>query len=220
MFENEKPFTKDKLNDLVYDRLCTLLREGEFIPGKAVAVSRIAEAFGVSAMPVREALMRLAANGVLANVSGRSVGVPSLDLNEMKDLRDVRLEVEPLATKWATQKKDKQFLNELDALLVELQKATDVSDHKNFVKLNYKFHFRIYEQAQSPTLLDIIETLWLRVSPHLYFSERERQFKVSNVHHKRVVEMIRIGDENGAALGIHNDLTDAYNILISSLRND
>ena len=55
MFKNQKPIHKDKLHDQVYDRLCTLLREGEFTPGKAVRVAQIAEAFEVSAMPVREA---------------------------------------------------------------------------------------------------------------------------------------------------------------------
>ena len=85
MFENEKPIQKDKLNDQVYDRLCSLLREGEFTPGKPVSVSSISDAFQVSAMPVREALTRLTSNGVLTNVSGRSVGVPALNLSELED---------------------------------------------------------------------------------------------------------------------------------------
>ena len=90
MFENQKPIQKDKLHNQVYDRLCTLLREGEFTPGKAVRVAEVAKAFGVSAMPVREALTRLLAVGVLSNVSGRSVGVPELSLEELEDIRDVR----------------------------------------------------------------------------------------------------------------------------------
>ncbi len=56
--------------------------------------------------PVREALTRLLAIGVVANVSGRSVGVPSLGYEELTDLRDVRLEVEVLAVKWALQNRN------------------------------------------------------------------------------------------------------------------
>ena len=48
MLENAKPIQKDKLHDQVYDQLCRLLREGEFIPGQAVRVARVSEAFGVS----------------------------------------------------------------------------------------------------------------------------------------------------------------------------
>ena len=97
MFENEKPIQKDKLQKQVFNRLCTSLQQGEFTPGEAVPVARVSKAFGVSAMPVREALTRLHAVGVLANVSGRSVGVPILSKAELLDLRDVRLEVETTA---------------------------------------------------------------------------------------------------------------------------
>ena len=109
MFENAKPIQKNKLHDQVYDRLCMLLREGEFTPGQAVRVARVAEAFGVSAMPVREALTRLLAIGVVANVSGRSVGVPALGYEELTDLRNVRLEVEALAVRWAVRNRDDSF---------------------------------------------------------------------------------------------------------------
>jgi DNA-binding GntR family transcriptional regulator len=128
MFKNQKPIHKDKLHDQVYDRLCTLLREGEFTPGKAVRVAQIAEAFEVSAMPVREALTRLLAVGVLSNVSGRSVGVPELSLEELEDLRDVRLEVETLATRWAVKKRDAHFLTDLEDLLAKLEQTAMSSE--------------------------------------------------------------------------------------------
>ena len=78
MFEKQKPIQKDNLHNQVYERLCKMLRQGEFNPGESVAVARIAKAFDVSPMPVREALLRLQAMGVLSNVSGRSVGVPQV----------------------------------------------------------------------------------------------------------------------------------------------
>ena len=220
MFENEKPIQKDKLNDQVYDRLCSLLREGEFTPGKPVSVSSISDAFQVSAMPVREALTRLTSNGVLTNVSGRSVGVPALNLSELDDLRNVRLEIEPLATRWAVENRDEVFLRDIAALLEKLELSTNAKDHRQFVKLNYKFHLRIYTQSRSSTLVDMIETLWLRVSPHLYFAERDKQFKVSNEHHRRVVDMIRNGDPDRAAEAIRDDLSDAYEMLLRNISSE
>jgi DNA-binding GntR family transcriptional regulator len=217
MFKNQKPIHKDKLHDQVYDRLCTLLREGEFTPGKAVRVAQIAEAFEVSAMPVREALTRLLAVGVLSNVSGRSVGVPELSLEELEDLRDVRLEVETLATRWAVKKSDAHFLTDLEGLLAKLEQTAMSGEVHKYVKVNYEFHFRIYQQSQSTTLTEIINTLWLRVSPHLYYLEREQQFKVSNEHHGRIVEMIRKGDADGASLALGQDISDAYDMLVQRL---
>jgi DNA-binding GntR family transcriptional regulator len=88
--------------------------------------------------------------------------------------------------------------------------------HK-YVKVNYEFHFRIYQQSQSTTLTEIINTLWLRVSPHLYYLEREQQFKVSNEHHGKIVEMIRKGDADGASLALGQDVSDAYDMLVQRL---
>ncbi|MEW7008435.1 GntR family transcriptional regulator [Lentilitoribacter sp. EG35] len=217
MFKNAKPIHKDKLNDQVYDRLCMLLREGEFTPGEAVRVARVAEAFGVSAMPVREALTRLLAIGVVANVSGRSVGVPSLGYEELTDLRDVRLEVEVLAVKWALQNRNDAFIADLEALLERLEKTEQSGNIRGYIKTNYEFHLRLYQQSHSPVLIDIVDTLWLRVSPHLYQLERESQYKVSNSHHRKIVHYVREGDVKGASDALVDDISDAYDVLVRTM---
>ena len=217
MLKNAKPIQNDKLHDRVYDQLCTLLREGEFTPGQAVHVARVAEAFGVSAMPVREALTRLQAIGVVANVSGRSLGVPSLGYEELTDLRDVRLEIEALAVKWALANRDDAFVADLEKLLKRLEATERSGDVQGYIKANYAFHLRIYQQSNSPALIDIINTLWLRVSPHLYQLERENQYKVSNIHHQKIVRAIREDDEATATKGLVLDISDAYEVLVRTL---
>ena len=217
MLKNARPIQKDKLHDQVYGQLCTLLREGEFTPGQAVHVARVAEAFGVSAMPVREALTRLQAIGVVANVSGRSLGVPSLGYEELTDLRDVRLEVEVLAVKWALAKRDDAFVADLEELLNQLETTERSGDVQGYIKANYEFHLRLYQQSNSPVLIDIIDTLWLRVSPHLYQLERENQYKVSNSHHRKIVQAIRDGDEATATRELVLDISDAYDVIVRTL---
>lgn len=168
-------------------------------------------------MPVREALTRLQAIGVVANVSGRSLGVPSLGYEELTDLRDVRLEVEPLAVKWALANRNKAFVTDLEKLLRRLEETEQNDDVQGFVKANYEFHLRIYQQSHSPVLIDIIDTLWLRVSPHLYQLERETQYKVSNSHHRNIVKAIRESDEATAMRELVLDISDAYEVLLETL---
>lgn len=194
-----------------------LLREGEFTPGEAVRVARVAEAFDVSAMPVREALTRLLAIGVVANVSGRSVGVPALGYEELTDLRDVRLEIETLAVRWAVKNRDEAFVADLADLLERLEKTERSGDVSGYIKTNYEFHLRLYQQSHSPVLIDIIDTLWLRVSPHLYQLDREGQYKVSNSHHRKIVQSVRDGDEKAAAEALFEDISDAYDVLVRAL---
>lgn len=217
MFENQQPIQKDKLHDQVYDRLCTLLRKGEFTPGQAVPVSKVAKAFGVSPMPVREALTRLLAIGVLGNVSGRSVGVPVLDHDELTDLRNVRVEIEALAVRWAVKNRDDAFMADLDSLLERLETTEQSGDIPSYIKTNYEFHLRLYQQSKSPVLIEVIDTLWLRVSPHLYRLEHEDQYKVSNIHHCDIVESIRLGDAEAASEALASDLSDAYDVLVRVL---
>ncbi len=63
-------------------------------------MAHLAEAFGVSPMPVREALTKLTGAGVLTVVSGRTIGIPKLTSARLEDLRRVRLEVETTAVRW------------------------------------------------------------------------------------------------------------------------
>ncbi|MEL6768107.1 MAG: GntR family transcriptional regulator [Pseudomonadota bacterium] len=220
MLENEKPIRQDKLHDQVFERLCVLLRQGEFTPGEAVAVARISEAFGVSAMPVREALTRLLAVGALTNVSGRSVGVPRLGRDELTDLRDVRLEIETTAMRWAVAKASKGFLLDLEGILAEMRRAESSGAVRDYIRGNYEFHFRIYAQAGSDVLNDIIGNLWLRVSPHLYHLDRDRTIRISNVHHEEMIEAIRTGDAEMASRALVADISGAYEDLVSALFAD
>ena len=216
MFENQIQINKDKLNDQKFLDLCTMLREGEFKPGQAVPVSKITKAFGVSAMPVREALTQLLAIGVLDNVSGRSVGVPALGVEGLKDLRNVRLEVESLATRWAVENQDQEFVNEMNSLLEKLENADQSNDIRAHIKANFEFHFRLYRQSKSQVLIEVINTLWLRVSPHLYHLEPGKDLKVSNDHHKKIVQYIMEKNSDAAIAELRGDINDAYEILFSS----
>src|ERR1700749_4466206 len=88
----------------IYRRLKTMILDGGLIPGELVTIQGLASAFGVSAMPVREALQRLTGERALTGISGRSVGIPELDADRLQDLCLVRSEIESLAAAWATPK--------------------------------------------------------------------------------------------------------------------
>jgi len=217
MFEKQQPIQKDKLHDQVYDRLCLMLRQGEFIPGETVPVARIADAFGISPMPVREALTRLLAKGVLTNVSGRSVGVPKPNEYNLADVRNVRLQVEGLAVEWSIKNNDEKLIKDLQILFDGMENAEEKNDSSSFIKLNYKFHFRLYEQCRSPELLQIIDSLWLKVSPFLYNSQRDDRHKLSNDNHRAIIEAVSNNDVESAKSALIEDITRSYDDIINSL---
>ena len=217
MFENQQPIQKDKLHDQVYDRLCLMLRQGEFIPGETVPVARIADAFGISPMPVREALTRLLAKGVLTNVSGRSVGVPKPNEDNLADVRNVRLQVEGLAVEWSIKNNDEKLIKDLQILFDGMENAEEKNNSSSFIELNYKFHFRLYEQCRSPELLQIIDSLWLKVSPYLYHTQRDDRHKLSNDNHRAIIEAVSNNDVESAKSALIEDITRSYDDIINSL---
>ena len=79
------------LPDEIYRQIKTMILDGGLIPGELVTIQGLATAFGVSAMPVREALQRLTAERALTVISGRSVGIPEVDARRLTDLSRVRV---------------------------------------------------------------------------------------------------------------------------------
>ncbi len=102
-------------------------------PGQSITVASLAEAFDVSPMPVREALVRLQAIGALTVVSGRTIGIPKLARARLDDLTRVRLETEATAIRWASARADATFLADLVPILDRLREAERTADAKLYV---------------------------------------------------------------------------------------
>ncbi|MHA6690874.1 GntR family transcriptional regulator [Devosia sp. A449] len=209
------PIAHSTMHEHVYKRLCELILDGSIAPGQLVTINGLADAFGVSAMPVREALKRLTAANALTVVSGRTIGVPNLDAARLRDLRRVRLLLEPAAARWAAERVDAPFLAVLTEILAELEAAAKSMDRAVYVRANYKFHFTIYKQAASETALSAIETLWLRVGPSFHLLQKEGQYSYSNMMHEAALDALRNEDADAAEKAITSDIKDGMDSLLA-----
>lgn len=211
-----RPVRRETLQTAVYEQLCELILAGDLVPGDSITVAHIAKAFDVSPMPVREAISRLMAAGALTIVSGRSIGVPHLDKAEFTDLRNVRLELETVALKWAIEKSTPSFTAELNKKLEAMVDAERASGAKNFIRANYEFHFSIYRQAGSDILLDIISDIWLRINPHFHLLQKSGHYPLSNDRHREIVSGILGNDPDKATAALKADINGAYKAMISA----
>src|ERR1700716_921558 len=89
--------TRETVQDRVYSVLRDRLMRGGFEPGQKLKIAELASALGTSAMPVREALNRLAAGRGIESLPNRSVRVPALSKEALQDLMETRFAVEGLA---------------------------------------------------------------------------------------------------------------------------
>jgi DNA-binding GntR family transcriptional regulator len=208
------PLDRQTLQDRVYRRICDMILDGEIEPGQLVTIQSISDACGVSHMPVREALKRLMAANALTVVSGRSIGIPRLSRTRLEDLRNVRIEVETLAAKWAARHIGPKEIETLVGEFHNLEAANAKEDVSSYLRANHAFHFTMYRAARSETLLAIIENLWLQIGPYFCLLHGSGNYAVANRQHVIMVEAMKQRDEQRLEKAIRADIEDAYRVLL------
>lgn len=208
-----RPVARDTVQEQVYRQLKELILDGEIAPGRTVTIQSLAEAFGVSAMPVREALHRLTAAQALTVVAGRSVGIPPLSVERLEDLRRVRGEIEGVAAAWAAANATPDLTTRLDALIARMESATTDDDRISFVPANREFHFTIYRAAGSESLMAVIEPLWLQIGPYLSLLRGSGNWRLANRQHRAIRDALANGDGPAACLALRADIDEAAAIL-------
>ena len=155
------------LRSQVYDSLRDALTAGRFTPGQKLSFRFIAGTLGVSLTPVREAIRRLVAEGAFEMRPNRSVRVPLMTRDKILELRDIRLAVEGLATEKAallTTREQAASLRRIAAELMAVRTRGDTVADRQKIR---EFHFTLYAIANQPTLLRVIEGLWLQTGPYM-----------------------------------------------------
>jgi DNA-binding GntR family transcriptional regulator len=176
------------INEEVYDRLRVAIRTGDLAPGVKVSLRSLAATLGVSTMPVREAMRKLQAQG-LVEFERRSVTVVRLAPDEVVQVFQIRLRLEHLAAEWALPRLTDDDVADLRAVLAEM---TDPGlDPTVWRRLNRRFHERFYECAGSPHLLELIHNIWDRVESSMaVYASTVDDFAEAHRQHLRMLELI------------------------------
>jgi DNA-binding GntR family transcriptional regulator len=206
--------TKETLQDRVYRQVLDMILDGGIAPGQLVTIPALVEAFGVSAMPIREALRRLTAENALTVVSGRSIGIPKLSRTKLSDLRAVRIEVECASGAWGAERITAKEVAELRQHLKELDRANATGDVKLYLRANRAFHFAIYRAAGSEIMLGIIENLWLQISPYFNLLHGSGNYAVASRHHLAMMEALEQRNPGAIREAIRQDIEAAYDVLV------
>ncbi len=151
----------------VHEELRHRFVTGKVVPGSSLSTRGLAQELGVSQMPVREALSRLAAEGAVAIRSKRRIVVPPMTDGRFADLLRCRELLEPEAAAMALPHIDALRLKRLRAVDDALGVALKSGDVQRYMECNFEFHFTIYRAQPRTTIIQLIETLWLQFGPHM-----------------------------------------------------
>jgi len=161
-----RPPAHATLREHALHQLREALMAGRFEPGQRMTIRGLAAALGTSMTPVRDAVGRLAADRALEAEPNRWMRIPILSAAELRELRDIRLALEGLATERAAERVTPQLLAEFEKLEAHIVSLRGLNDPKQMIPAIGRLHFAIYRVSGMPALVQIIEGLWLRSGPY------------------------------------------------------
>ena len=203
-----KPWVqRSVLADQVYDQVLSLLMDGKLTSGDPLSIDGTARELGVSPTPVREALARLESTGLVTRVALRGYRVaPMLSHDELSDLMDARLLLEPHNAEIACGRADATFLEALEQSIDDLRRAPNgphFSDYRSYWEADERFHRLIVEQTANTFLLSAYESLGGHVHRFRLFSGVGVRDAASAIdEHARILAAMRRGDAAAAKIAM------------------
>jgi DNA-binding GntR family transcriptional regulator len=201
------------LHSSVYGELRRRLITGRIVPGLGLSTRSLAEELGVSQMPVREALSRLAAERAIEIRAKRRIVVPAMTANRFDDLLRCRLLLEPDAARLAFPAIDRARLQLLREIDDRTGVALETGDVNGYMEGNFQFHFTIYRAQPFETLNQLIETLWLQFGP--FMRVVYGRFGTAKLvdQHQVALAAIEMDDAEGFARAIRHDIADGMGLI-------
>lgn len=200
---------RQTLKEGIYQELRRALQDGKFEPGEQITVKLLENELGAGAMPIRESVQRLVAEGALVNLPTGRVRVPFFTADEFDQIKEIRLRLEGLAAHTAALHMDDETLTNIRACHERLMAAAGGGAHwSEIVHLNHLFHFAIYDAPKWRHLSAMIDGLWLRVSPLLSIpfknppAVRKEWISLHDENQLRLIEALEDRDGRAAEAAI------------------
>ncbi|MDS9470030.1 GntR family transcriptional regulator [Paracoccus sp. MBLB3053] len=207
-------YVPDTAADQLHHALSRKLCEGEFMPGERVSIRAIATQHDLSVIPVRDAIRRLVAEGGLRFADSRTIEVPKLSMANHRDVLFARIQLEPEAAARAFDHLTQADLKELVRLDGNVNAAIREGDLKLYMKSNYDFHFLIYRRSGAPTLLRLIEILWLQYGPSMrLISGQYDASALADDYHRHATDALARQDCEGFVQAIRADITQGMEFI-------
>jgi DNA-binding GntR family transcriptional regulator len=147
----------------VYDQIRRAITSGDMAAGQRLISAEIGEQLGVSSMPVRNALMRLEAEGLVTRIPHREFVVTLYSSRDVRELYAVRAALDSLAGRLAAGKTTPDRIETLRGILARSEVALEGRDLASLRRINGEFHTTIYGFAENRHLLEIIQGLRARL---------------------------------------------------------
>lgn len=191
-----------------YSLILDAIDSGVYRPGDRLVESELAERFGVSRTPIREALQRLETQSLLAR-DGRSLIVASLDHNQMAELYAVRTELEGLAARLAARHATEEEIQVLKEMVDEDRALME--DPSALARANRRFHKMIHLASHNRFLVQQLDLVHRSMALMATTSLAARgRGEIAMSEHQAIVDAIARRDEDAAYKALKDHISVAF----------
>jgi DNA-binding GntR family transcriptional regulator len=212
------------VRDWVEDRLREAILGGLFKPGEWLRQQRVADQLGVSEMPVREALKKLAAEGVVEYLPYRGIRVREYSAEDVADIYKLRAFMEGMAAHSAAENINPDELDELRTLVSQMEEHLAQEDLEEHRELNRRFHTVVFTASRRAYLIHALRQLWL-VFPSMLWgifpataTERLIEQDTYDIEeHRAIIDVLKKGNATQAEQVMRQHIEGAGNRLLVAL---
>jgi DNA-binding GntR family transcriptional regulator len=171
------------IRDQIYEAIQESIVNNSYKPGEELQIDRLAEEFGVSTTPIREALIRLESSGLVNLIPNKGARVTAFREEDIRDTWEIRKLLEPYAAGLTAALDVNLEIQELNAAFETLEKGTQ--DGNLYIKSDIRLHELLYTHLSNELLKETLHNILQRSMRMRYFAE-----DVSKMHDQVVQEVI------------------------------
>ena len=213
------PLQRQTLTGMTLEAIRERILSGAYPEGEPLRQDAIAAELGVSRVPTREALRQLEAEGLVTFTPHRGAVVSSLSLDEIDEIFALRAEIEADLLRRAIPRLDDAALRRAAEVLTHYERALVVRDVRAYGELNWRFHATLYDGADRPVTLGVVQRLhqqcdrYLRMQLALTHGETR-----ASEEHRAILDAARHRDITRGSALLRQHILGAGRALIGFLR--
>jgi DNA-binding GntR family transcriptional regulator len=204
------------LAEKAFQSLHTAIITGRLRPGARLPIEELAEHLEMSPMPIREAVRRLDAAGLVENIPHRGARVSELSVTDLAEVYEARIALEVLAIRHSAERFTRVHARHARRCLAELERRTEVVSAE-FARAHARFHFALYDAAGSTWLLRLIRPVWETSERYCLQDPEALQLAARSGEHAAILEACEANDPARAGQALHRHLATTANHLATAM---
>ena len=215
-----KKITALPIREQLYEAVKDSILKNAYTPGSLLQIDRLAEEYGVSATPVREALVRLEADGLVTLIPNRGAQVTEITEKDIREIWEMRRLLEPYAARSSAMSIDLSEIDELEKLILALR--SEPANTELYIKTDIMLHELLYFRCTNSYLKETLRRVH-EVSYRIrYFAESRKTMHDTVIQevireHLDILEILRARDQDRIVVTVSSHLLNGERRAISAL---